>query len=1407
MAITTILTGTSIATIADNDVTVVGGSGVEKIKILTGVTGVTVNPNIDNIDLAGSLADYRFVFISGTGVQIQNAAGTPITTIPSINPANLVVAFADGSASLTQTGGSTFALGSASITTTAAAITTTQVGSFNTAVKSTVNPAITSSSGQTFTLTTGAVPGVATAEGNTVFLTVTPNAAVSTATTLNVSVTGQALGGYVAGQAADFGTMPSVTFAAGATAPQTVTFSVLTDTAVEGIEAYKVALLNSAGIEVGNSLTGIINDAVVGGVPFTLTTGIDNGAAFTGGTGNDTFNATHLTFGATDVLVGGTGIDTLTIVDTGTAALTLPVATVSGIENINIRNLNGTAAVAAVAETSTATFSAMKNGQYLTVAGVTLVASADLTAAQVASAMTGGTVTGASVRGTITGWTVAANPNNALQAIYTQTGTAANVADLSTSVSGTVVTGQPQLTVLTAATNFNAGGGTVSFTYNGVSLTTATLAGSATPTTTAVAIANSINSYAGSAIATASGPTVVVQSNTPVSLAGFTASAAGTTFSYAAAPMSNTIAYTNTATGAAAAVVAYNGVNISTATLSATSSVSATATAVANAINTYVGSTVAVANGVAGEVVIAVPSVIGAGTQGATQTFGNTASSSLTLGVITALPLNTSTVQGVAAAAASGLTDTVVATNFTDATTFTSDSSTGLVNITGLTAAQTAVKQAGAGGLGAGFGATVTAGTIDISGGSTAGAVDITGIALLTQTINSTGAANTIGALTGAATATSTTINATTALTTGTATNLGATVTVNGAGNVSFGSSALQTGVTTLNATGLTGTLTVALSSLATQVVTGGSGNDVITTGGVLTTGSVNAGVGTGDVLVAGTMSHINTLALGAKYTNFEILRLSSTANTLDMATTLSGITAVQVTDDATLTNMTATQAGAVTIRANAADGTADTMSFALATATGTSDVLTITAGAGTTTQGATDIGGLTVTGFETVNIRALPGPTSTAGSGGANDRVTNITGTITGATLANLNLTGTSFNIANGAVANATAGVNINASALTGNGASTNVGLVLAGNLFAGSVVTGSDFQDQITLGTVGSTYSLGAGNDTIIGTLSQYRSSATYNTIDAGAGTTDTATISDGAGTALTITDDDFKGLTNVERIVITDTTTGAQSISTGGWFDNNFKTAGATLTTTSTTGAITIAAGTFSGNLTLTTTSVGTSVAEGRTTITTGSGNDTITVNLANSTTTNAVVAGAGNDTIVHASGTGAFSFTGGTGADTMTGLAGTVDTYVFANTGDSGTPSSTNFDKITNWVSTSDVIDFASSLTYAANATSSAPGVAAIGASANSLATFNAADNTLALQIVAIEAALTKSAAANNGGTTPTALNATSWVNSGDTYVFVTDGTAGVTSGDTLIQLTGVTNTGTFTITGGNIVAIS
>jgi hypothetical protein len=74
----------------------------------------------------------------------------------------------------------------------------------------------------------------------------------------------------------------------------------------------------------------------------TLTIGEDSGAAFTGGTGNDTFNApivqdnaagTVETLESFDVLDGGAGTDTLN----ATINTATPAAVLKNIENVNVR--------------------------------------------------------------------------------------------------------------------------------------------------------------------------------------------------------------------------------------------------------------------------------------------------------------------------------------------------------------------------------------------------------------------------------------------------------------------------------------------------------------------------------------------------------------------------------------------------------------------------------------------------------------------------------------------------------------------------------------------------------------------------------------------------------------------------------------------------------------------------------------------------------------------------------------------------------------------------------------------------------------------------------------------------------------------------------------------------------------
>jgi hypothetical protein len=347
--------------------------------------------------------------------------------------------------------------------------------------------------------------------------------------------------------------------------------------------------------------------------------------------------------------------------------------------------------------------------------------------------------------------------------------------------------------------------------------------------------------------------------------------------------------------------------------------------------------------------------------------------------------------------------------------------------------------KAGSGGMGAGFGATVAAGTINIDGGTTAGNVAITGTAFTTATINSTGAAatstgaigtNTIGTLIGAVTTTtSTTINATSGLTlTGAATNLGATVTVNGAGNVNLFTTALEAGVTTLNASALTGTLTVALGSNVTQTVTGGSGSDVITSGSILTTGSVDAGGGAADILVVSAANQVNTAALAARYTNFETIR---SAVSLDMSL-IAGITGLQVAaaSNQTFSAMSDAQAANVTLRGTQAVDV--TFAITGATTVGNINTLGLKINDGATALSTITAADISAAGVEIVTIAATDHFTATALTGltSLQSLTTSGAGNLsltTGALATNVNA---SIN-----TANSTGTVTINADGVTGNG------------------------------------------------------------------------------------------------------------------------------------------------------------------------------------------------------------------------------------------------------------------------------------------------------------------------------------------------------------------------------------
>ena len=136
-------------TAGDNNLTVTGAAGtkIDTVHINAGMTGIKMDANIERVEVPGALSDYSFLAVAGTGVQIQAVSnGAVIATIPSLNQ-NATLAFANGSASLVQTGGSSFSLGGQTIATGSAS-------SFATASLSGFNGADTS--------TLGTLPGTAT---------------------------------------------------------------------------------------------------------------------------------------------------------------------------------------------------------------------------------------------------------------------------------------------------------------------------------------------------------------------------------------------------------------------------------------------------------------------------------------------------------------------------------------------------------------------------------------------------------------------------------------------------------------------------------------------------------------------------------------------------------------------------------------------------------------------------------------------------------------------------------------------------------------------------------------------------------------------------------------------------------------------------------------------------------------------------------------------------------------------------------------------------------------------------------------------------------------------------------------------------------------------------------------------
>jgi len=360
--------------------------------------------------------------------------------------------------------------------------------------------------------------------------------------------------------------------------------------------------------------------------------------------------------------------------------------------------------------------------------------------------------------------------------------------------------------------------------------------------------------------------------------------------------------------------------------------------------------------------------------------------------------------------------------------------------------------------------------------------------------------------------------------------------------------------------------------------------------------------------------------------------------------------------------------------------------------------VLTLGMGSGATTAAATNVvTGITVTGFETVNVVENGGPTATAG---ANRTAT--VAVLTGATLNDVNLIGRAVTITN---LGTTVPVDIDGTALTGNGnaltAGTIQGLTVGGSAVAGSTIRGSEVNDSMTIGAEGSTYLGNGGNDAFSATMALINADGSTDLVINGGEGTDTVTLTNTTG--LTMADTHFTNLSNMEGLTLQNTGAADTSITTGAAFNSAFAN-GAVITSgnIAATQDITFAGGLSTVDTTVTiaaTTQSG--VLTETNSITTGSGADTVTYtdtgwvgdNIANNAQGTLVFdTRAGNDTISVTVGTNvangnatgqSITITGGAGTDSITKVGTNANVAVGAThfnhaAGDSST---TAWDTIT------------------------------------------------------------------------------------------------------------------------------
>lgn len=608
-------------------------------------------------------------------------------------------------------------------------------------------------------------------------------------------------------------------------------------TYAKGIDGFMGSLATTGTATTGDLLT----NYPAGGQTFNLTAGIDNIA---GGAGNDTVNATDTTLSASDVVNGGGGNNVLSIVantSTGSPPVANPVtlttaATVSNFQTVDI-SATGLGTVTA----DVTKFAGTTQLNVNTIAGNTITAAATTNVTDTSNAavtITGGDNVNVGAVGNVVVTKAAGNVSVGSGGAVTITGVTGTVT--STSVGGAIISGGSNVT------SSNNGGATyIGFTDAGVTF-------GAMPTGS-VTINDTNSALTVGANVTAEGATGTV-TVTDAKMAANNVSIYGGT----------TVAVTETGvTTGAVTIGGANALPTGAVTVNVTGVDNAGANVTTGAVNITGGTVDTVTLGAA-----------------------NAANTTVTFGAVTVTGASTTTAVNVseaapvtAAAKVAGVANGAVTINdanagsATKAGTITSVSLANVGNVAISDNALNSLSLAGSGGT-ISLTDSLTAPTVTTFGlglsGYTGGTITDVNNEITTLNVTVNGASSTAIADTGAT-----------------------TLTVTGTGDLKLGAAtALSANATAINASGLNGGLTIT-DNYTKAVVTGGSGNDVITLAANLTKaagGSIALGSGNDTVLSGGGSIGAGVTVDGGTGTNTISASLVNAGNA-------SGITNFQVVD------------------------------------------------------------------------------------------------------------------------------------------------------------------------------------------------------------------------------------------------------------------------------------------------------------------------------------------------------------------------------------------------------------------------------------------------------------------------------------------------------------------------------